>query len=427
MSPRAPFTAADFTPPADGMSGRAAAVWRDRLSLLLDSTGEGIFGVDTEGLCSFINPAGARMLGYQPSEVLGSNMHVLTHHTHADGAHYPADDCPIYRAFRAGVPCRIDSEVLWRRDGTPLPVEYTSYPILDGNQVLGAVVTFVDISQRKRQEHQLRQAHEPLERRVAERTHALSQALSQLRDLQAHLEHVREDERTRIAREIHDELGSLLVGLKMDVSWLEKRLLDQPNLRCKCHGMRGLIDNAVDNVGRIITDLRPSILDHQGLWATLEWQVQDFIDSSELRCQWSIDIDPDLPSPDGPLATAIFRIFQEMLSNVARHAQASEVVIRVRASSGDLTLLVKDNGRGAPPSAFERPDAYGVLGMRERAGHHGGWLQISSEPGQGTQVILSMPLDHAVLDAMPATTPASTSASPALPLALRLLAQEKAA
>jgi PAS domain S-box-containing protein len=376
---------------------RVAALWHDRLSLLLDATGEGIFGVDTQGQCRFINPAAARMLGYQPHEVLGRNMHELAHHTHPNGVGYPADECPIFRAFRAGVPCRIDNEVLWRRDGTSLPVEYTSYPILDGGEVLGAVVTFVDISQRKAQEQALRQAHEQLERRVTERTQALSQALSQLRDLQAHLEHVREDERTRIAREIHDELGSLLVGLKMDVSWLEKRLADEPTLQCKCHGMRGLIDSAVDNVGRIITDLRPSILDHQGLWATLTWQVQDFIDSSEMGCEWSIDIEPDLSAPQGDQATAIFRIFQEMLSNVVRHAHASEVLIRVRATSGDLTLLVKDNGRGAPPSAFERPDAYGVLGMRERAGHHGGWLQISSEPGQGTQVILSMPLENGVI------------------------------
>ena len=122
--------------------------------------------------------------------------------------------------------------------------------------------------------------------------------------------------------------------------------------------------------------------------------MQDFIDSSELTCHWTIDIAPNLPAPEGDQATAIFRIFQEMLSNVARHAQASDVTIRVRATPGDLTLLVKDNGKGAPPSAFERADAYGVMGMRERAGHHGGWLQISSEPGLGTQVILSMPLER---------------------------------
>jgi PAS domain S-box-containing protein len=377
---------------SDADRARASQLWHDRLSLLLDSTGEGIYGVDTDGRCSFINPAAARMLGYEAGEVMGRNMHELTHHTHADGAHYPVDHCPIFHAFRAGVPCRIDSEVLWRRDGSAFAAEYTSYPILDGGEVLGAVVTFVDISERKRQEGLLRGAHEQLEKRVNERTQALTHALNQLRDLQAHLEHVREGERTRIAREIHDELGSLLVGLKMDVSWMEKRLLDQPQLRGKCQDMRGLIDDAVGNVGRIITDLRPSILDHQGLWATLEWQAQDFIDGSELQCHWSMDIAPSLPAPQGPFATSVFRIFQEMLSNVARHAQASEVHIRVRATPGDLTLLVKDNGKGAPPSAFERRDAYGVMGMRERAGHHGGWLQIDSQPGAGTQLILSMPM-----------------------------------
>lgn len=381
-------------PPAETPLAHTDPVWRDRLKLLLDSTGEGIYGVDIEGRCSFINPAAARMLGYEPHQVLGRNMHELTHHSHPDGAHYPVDCCPIFQAFRVGVPCRIDSEVLWRSDGSSFAVEYTSYPILEGTQVLGAVVTFVDISQRKRQETLLKQAHDQLELRVTERTQALSQALTQLRDLQAHLDHVREDERTRIAREIHDELGSLLVGLKMDVSWLEKRLVDQPTLRCKCQGMRSLVDSAVDNVGRIITDLRPSILDHQGLWATLEWQLQDFIDSSELQCHWSMDVPASLQAPDGPLATAIFRIFQEMLSNVARHARASEVHIRIRATPSDITLLVKDNGKGAPPSAFERHDAYGVMGMHERAGHFGGWLQIDSQPGQGTQLILSMPLRY---------------------------------
>jgi PAS domain S-box-containing protein len=373
-------------------ASRAAAVWRDRLSLLLESTGEGVYGIDMDGLCTFINRAGAQMLGYQPEEVLCRNMHELMHHTDAHGAHYPVDGCPIYKAFRAGVPCRIDSEVLWRRDGSAFAAEYSSYPILDGGQVLGAVVTFVDISERREQAARLKRAHDELEQRVEDRTQALSQALSQLRELQAHLEHVRETERQRIAREIHDELGSLLVGLKMDVSWLEKRLAGQPELHCKCQNMRGLIDNAVDNVGRIITDLRPSILDHQGLWPTLEWQAQDFMDSSELRCRWTMDIAPGVGEPEGPMATAVFRIFQEMLSNVARHAQATEVEIRLCARPSDLTLRVKDNGRGAPPSVFNSPNAYGVMGMRERAGHFGGWLHIDSQMGQGTQIILSMPL-----------------------------------
>jgi signal transduction histidine kinase len=140
--------------------------------------------------------------------------------------------------------------------------------------VQGAVATFVDITERKRGEELLRQARDELEQRVQARTAELSAALEQLRDLSAYSETVREDERTRIARDIHDELGSLLVALKMDVNWLEKRIEDRPALEDKCQGMGRLIDSAVDKLGRIITDLRPSILDHQGLWAALEWQAQ---------------------------------------------------------------------------------------------------------------------------------------------------------
>jgi PAS domain S-box-containing protein len=377
----------------------ASSLWRDRLTLLLESTGEGIFGVDMDGLCVFINRAGARMLGYAPQDVLHRNMHELIHHTHGDGRHYPVGACPIFNAFRNGVPCRIDSEVLWRKDGSAFCAEYSSYPIVEGGEVQGAVVTFVDISDRKRAEELLRQANDELERRVGERTRALSDALAQLRELSAYLDTVREEERTRIAREIHDELGSLLVALKMDVTWLERRVDDRPGLKCKCHSMSRMIDTAVDNVGRIITDLRPSILDHQGLWAALEWQAQEFIDASELQCDWQMQVDPRAGEPVDAQAMAVFRIFQEMLSNVARHAQATAVRIRIDASAQQLSIAVTDNGRGAGSSAFGSPRAYGVMGMRERAGHFGGAVSIDSAPGRGTCVRLAMPLlpaDHGV-------------------------------
>jgi PAS domain S-box-containing protein len=193
-----------------------------------------MFGIDLDGHCTFINRAGARMLGFEPAEVLGCNMHELTHHSHADGSHYPDTDCPIFNAFRQGLPCRIDTEVFWRRDRSAFAVEYSSHPILDGGQVRGAVITFVDITERKRAADALKEANgalhrakDELELRVAERTRELSAALGQLRELAAYSEGVREEERTRIAREVHDELGSLLVALKMDVNWLDKRLGEQ--------------------------------------------------------------------------------------------------------------------------------------------------------------------------------------------------------
>ena len=114
-------------------------IWQNSLGLLLESTGEGIFGIDLDGNCSFINRAGARLLGWEPAQVMGRNMHALIHHTHADGRHYPECDCPIFRAFRQGLACRIDDEVLWRADGSSFPAEYSSHPVLEGARPLRVV------------------------------------------------------------------------------------------------------------------------------------------------------------------------------------------------------------------------------------------------------------------------------------------------
>jgi len=376
------------------------------LTLLLDSTGEGVYGIDMDGCCTFVNSAAAQMLGTSTDMVLGRNMHLLMHHSHADGQHYPEVDCPIYRAFRQGQHCRIDHEVFWRIDGTPFWAEYASYPILAHGQVRGAVITFNDITDRKLTQDRLQRAtaalqltNDQLEQRVAERTQALSDALAQVRALSQHAEGVREAERTRIAREIHDELGSVLVALKMDLSWLGKRLDEQGPLQAKAQGMGQLVDRAVDNLGRIITDLRPSILDHQGLWAALEWHAQEFIDSAAaatgLQADLQVHVAPGVPEPDAAQAIAVFRIFQEILSNVARHAQARQLQLRITVDEppgATLYLEVRDDGVGAPAGVLADTARYGVRGMQERAAHFGGRLTIDSAPGAGTRVRLVMPL-----------------------------------
>ena len=374
----------------------------EHLALLLESTGEGIYGIDREGRCTFINRAGAQMLGHSTDAVLHKNMHELVHHKHADGRTYPEHDCPILNAYRQGLPCRMDSEVFWRADGSCFATEYSSYPVVEAGEVLGAVITFVDITERRREQLALQQAKEALQRtndqlehRVDERTHELTSALDRLRELQAYLETVRETERTRIAREIHDELGSLLVALKMDVNWLERRVAPQAPLAAKCQGMGRLIDTAVDKVGRIITDLRPSILDHQGLWAALEWQAQEFIDRFEWRADLQLVVGAGVVAPQGGQAIAVFRIFQEMLTNVARHAQARRVAIRITVEpppQAVLCLEVHDDGVGASTADLKATGSYGVMGMHERARHHGGRLHIDSAPGAGTRVRLLMPL-----------------------------------
>lgn len=389
--------------PATGLISHP--LWQHQLGLLLESTGEGIFGIDLDGRCMFINLAGAQMIGFEPAQVIGRNMHELTHHSHADGSAYPDTDCPIFNAFRRGLPCRIDTEVFWRGDHSAFPVEYSSYPIMDGAEVRGAVITFVDITERNRARSELEQAKASLELRVAERTSELSAALEQQRELAAYSETVREEERTRIAREVHDELGSLLVALKMDVNWLDKRLAEQPQraqeaaqdmrdrMRSKCQNMSRLIENAVDNVGRIITDLRPSILDHQGLWAALEWQAREFVRSSELELHWDAGAAARRELAE-PAAMAVFRIFQEMLSNVGRHAAATQLSVRITVDGAGLAITVADNGRGALPQAFASPSAYGVLGMRERARQFGGRIEIDCGPGRGCAFTLALPWPH---------------------------------
>ncbi len=127
-----------LTPTAAPAGSISHPLWQHQLGLLLESTGDGIFGIDLEGHCVFINRAAARMLGYEPAEVLGANMHWLTHHSHADGSHYADTDCPIFNAFRRGLPCRIDTEVFWRRDGSAFAVEYSSHPILEGDAGAGS-------------------------------------------------------------------------------------------------------------------------------------------------------------------------------------------------------------------------------------------------------------------------------------------------
>lgn len=375
--------------------------WRRQLELLLNSTGEGIYGVDLEGHCIFINRAGAQALGHHPDDLLGRNMHEMMHHSRPDGTHYPVDQCPIYNAFRAGRPCRLDDDVLWRADGSSFCAEYSSYPILDGEQITGAVVTFVDITERKLAQSMLQEAYGALEQRVAERTRELSHALEELaqshtrlRELSTHLQTVREEERTRIAREIHDELGAVLVALKMDVGWLSNKLQGNEELRRKTQSMSKLIDNAVTDVGRIITDLRPSILDHQGLWAALEWHTDEFLQATGLRGKLEIDVAPQCPTPETALATAAYRIFQEVLNNVARHANATFVQMQVTADANALVIEVRDNGRGVTLAQLRDRKSHGILGMSERARHFGGKVEIGPARQGGTRVHVSLPLTH---------------------------------
>jgi signal transduction histidine kinase len=248
----------------------------------------------------------------------------------------------------------------------------------------------------------MHQAREQIEHRVAEPSAELARALAELRELAAHQESVREQERSRIARDIHDELGSLLVALKLDLGWLDKRIDGREPLQLKCQAMGRTIDTAVANLGRIVTELRPSILDHQGLWAALEWQAQEFIDTNDVQPDMRFHVAAGVPPLTGEASErwsiAVYRIFQGLLDNVACHARASTVSIRLYVDEPPAPVLhleLRDDGVGATPAALAHPRGHGIRGMRERAGFFGGTLSVDSVPGAGTVVRLTMPLPGA--------------------------------
>ena len=226
--------------------------------------------------------------------------------------------------------------------------------------------------------------------------HRLSEAekfrrsTEQLRELSARLQSVREEERTHLARTIHDELGQALTGLKMDIAWLQKHL-DEPQavLLEKTQTMSDLTDTIVQTVRRIATELRPGILD-LSLVATIEWQLQEFETRFGIRSK--LISSPEETTLDTDGATAVFRIFQEILTNVARHAQATRVAVSLEETDQTLTLRVQDNGRGISQSEMDSPKSIGLLGMQERARLRAGDIQISGSLGQGTTVTIQIPL-----------------------------------
>ena len=219
----------------------------------------------------------------------------------------------------------------------------------------------------------------------------LRESEEKLRALAVHLQTVREEEQIRISREIHDELGQTLTGLKMDLTWLAGKLsADQAPLMEKTESMFGLIDNTIHSVRRIATGLRPEALDEVGLAAAVGWQARDFQLRSGIRCM--VDLPQDSNGLDAARSTAVFRIFQEVLTNVARHAHATRVDVAMRLDANEISLEVKDNGNGIPAADIHSPRSLGLLGMRERVLPFDGKIAIDGVPGKGTRVTVSIPL-----------------------------------
>lgn len=230
---------------------------------------------------------------------------------------------------------------------------------------------------------------------IAERVEAekqLQQSLHAIRQLTEYIQNIREEERAHIAREIHDELGQQLTVLKMDVSWLTKRigLEDDEILRDKLKTLTEMLDGTVKTVRRISSELRPSLLDDLGLIAAIDWHLGEFEKRSGVKTEFK-DPDNDIVIPDS-VKTGLFRIFQESLTNVARHAKAEHVTVTLGQKDDHIVLSIEDDGKGFEKQHSEDKRTLGILGMKERTAMMGGTYIINSIPGKGTTVIVSVPL-----------------------------------
>jgi len=243
-----------------------------------------------------------------------------------------------------------------------------------------------EVADRKKVEAELRHYHDQLETQVRVRT-------EQLRNLSNQLQSAREEEKTRIARTVHDELGQTLTALKLDLAWIERRVENPTKaIQGKIRDIYELIESTIQRVQEISTELRPRVLDLMGVAEALRWKTDKFINRTGIRCE--LIIQPKTLKLDADRSTALFRIYQELLTNIVRHAKADKVKVQCKQSSVQVELEVIDNGCGIPPGKLEDSQSLGLAGIRERVLIWDGEMILSGEAGKGTRVWVRIPTEE---------------------------------
>lgn len=380
----------------------------ERFRLLVEGVREyAIFQLDTEGNVASWNAGAQRLKGYEAAEIIGKHFSVF----------YPPEALMneeprriLARAVRHG---QSEAEG-WRvrKDGSRFWANVVVTALRDAKgHLLGFAKLTRDTTENREKAEALTKAKELLELRVEQRTavltrvnqelrteiverqraeQQLTKSRDQLRALAARLQKVREEERTYIAREIHDELGQVCTAIKMDLAMIGRKLTDrQKRLRGKVESATQLVDGMIVTLRRIASELRPVTLDDLGLPAALEAHAQEFESRTGIRC--SVTLLPESVELDKDRCTAIFRIFQESLTNVARHARATRVEARLQHEHGSLVFQIIDDGTGFDPEVAKSGKSLGLIGMQERALLLGGELKTEGVPGTGTTVTLVLP------------------------------------
>jgi PAS domain S-box-containing protein len=385
----------------------------ERLRLLIENVREyAIFQLDPLGHIVSWNAGAERLKGYRTGEVLGKHFSIFYEPNDVQRGR-PEDN--LVSAAEGGE-CK-DEGWRIRKDGSRFwaCVVITALRDPKGN-LLGFVKLTRDMTELRAREAVLEEAKEKLELRVEQRGAVLAKvnlelrqeiaesqriegelrrSLEQLRALAARIQLVREEERTLIAREMHDELGQACTAIKMDLAWIGRKTTKrQTQVRVKVGSAIQLVDKMISTVRRIASELRPRTLDDLGLTVALEWQAQEFEKRTGIRCV--LDLPQEELALDSGRSTAIFRIFQESLTNVARHAQATRVKARLERQGDQLIFQVHDNGRGFDAEQAKERRSLGLVGMQERALLLNGELKIEGILGSGTTMTLRIPLPSSI-------------------------------
>jgi PAS domain S-box-containing protein len=354
-------------------SGPSAEDERPYGQLVNALTDHAVFRLDDKGRIASWSPGAEQMTGFAAGDVIGEPSSCL----------YPSEDMAAGKHAAVLHVAALHGKVQddgWRlrKDGSRFWAEVVIAAIVDSS---GTLVGYAEV------------ARDGTERMHLEED--LADAHDRMRALAARHAEVAEQEKMRLSREIHDVLGQELAGLKLDLSWLARRSalvpdpLRQPLLQ-RLATMAAQIDGCVQTVRRIATGLRPGVLDDLGLDEAIEWQAHEFQARAGIRVELSLpesglELDRDR-------ATAIFRIFQELITNVGRHSGATGVSVQLTPEAGVVVLEVSDNGRGITADELAMPNALGLLGMRERAAQFGGSLEIKGTKGRGTRAIVRIPV-----------------------------------